>query len=151
MSQKNLVEETPLSFKDFKAEILSDYRLLCISRSCSVLGRREVMTGKAKFGIFGDGKELPQLILSKFFKKGDFRSGYYRDQTILMEQGFLSPQEIFAALYAHPDIDIEPMSGGRQMGGHFVTESHNSNGSWKTLMDQKKPQLRHLPYCRSNT
>ena len=95
------------------------------------------MTGKAKFGIFGDGKELPQLILSKFFKKGDFRSGYYRDQTILMEQGFLSPQEIFAALYAHPDIDIEPMSGGRQMGGHFVTESHNSNGSWKTLMDQK--------------
>lgn len=137
MSQKNLVEETPLSFKDFKAEILSDYRLLCISRSCSVLGRREVMTGKAKFGIFGDGKELPQLILSKFFKKGDFRSGYYRDQTILMEQGFLSPQEIFAALYAHPDIDIEPMSGGRQMGGHFVTESHNSNGSWKTLMDQK--------------
>ena len=137
MSQKNLVEETPLSFKDFKAEILSDYRLLCISRACSVLGRREVMTGKAKFGIFGDGKELPQLILSKFFKKGDFRSGYYRDQTILMEQGFLSPQEIFAALYAHPDIDIEPMSGGRQMGGHFVTESHNSNGSWKTLMDQK--------------
>ena len=137
MSQKNLVEETPISFKDFKAEILSDYRLLCISRACSVLGRREVMTGKAKFGIFGDGKELPQLILSKFFKKGDFRSGYYRDQTILMEQGFLSPQEIFAALYAHPDIDIEPMSGGRQMGGHFVTESQNSNGAWKILMDQK--------------
>jgi len=137
MSQKNLVEETPISFKDFKAEILSDYRLLCISRACSELGRREVLTGKAKFGIFGDGKELPQLILSKFFKKGDFRSGYYRDQTILMEQGFLSPQEIFAALYAHPDIDIEPMSGGRQMGGHFVTESHNSNGAWKTLMDQK--------------
>ena len=137
MSQKSLVEETPISFKDFKAEILSDYRLLCISRACSELGRREVLTGKAKFGIFGDGKELPQLILSKFFKKGDFRSGYYRDQTILMEQGFLSPQEIFAALYAHPDIDIEPMSGGRQMGGHFVTESHNSNGAWKTLMDQK--------------
>ena len=137
MSHKNLTEETPLSFKDFKAEILSDYRLLCISRACSILGRREVMTGKAKFGIFGDGKELPQLILSKFFKKGDFRSGYYRDQTILMEQGFLSPQEIFAALYAHPDKEIEPMSGGRQMGGHFVTESHNPDGSWKTLIDQK--------------
>tara|TARA_B100000767_G_scaffold275748_1_gene315020 strand:- start:9654 stop:12065 length:2412 start_codon:yes stop_codon:yes gene_type:complete len=137
MSLKNLAEESRLSFKDFKAEILSDYRLLCISRACSVLGRREVMTGKAKFGIFGDGKELPQLILSKFFKKGDFRSGYYRDQTILMEQGFLSPQEIFAALYAHPDIEIEPMSGGRQMGGHFVTESHNPDGSWKKLIDQK--------------
>ena len=136
MSHKNLTEET-LSFKDFKAEILSDYRLLCVSRSCSILGRREVMTGKAKFGIFGDGKELPQLILSKFFKKGDFRSGYYRDQTILMEQGFLSPQEIFVALYAHPDKEIEPMSGGRQMGGHFVTESHNPDGSWKKLMDQK--------------
>ena len=84
MSNKKLAAETPISFKGFREQVLEDYRLLSLSRECSILGRREVMTGKAKFGIFGDGKELPQLILSKFFKDGDFRSGYYRDQTILM-------------------------------------------------------------------
>ena len=137
MSNSKLAEEIPLSYKDFKEQVLADYRLLSLSRECSILGRREVLTGKAKFGIFGDGKELPQLILSKFFKNGDFRSGYYRDQTILMDQGHLSPKELFSALYAHPDIDIEPMSGGRQMGGHFVTRSIEENGSWKNLTNQK--------------
>ena len=137
MLNKKLAVEIPLSYKDFKEQVLADYRLISLSRECSILGRREVMTGKAKFGIFGDGKELPQLILSKFFKNGDFRSGYYRDQTILMEQGHLSPKEIFAALYAHPDIEAEPMSGGRQMGGHFVTRSNEEDGSWKKLTDQK--------------
>ena len=137
MSNSKLAEEIPLSYKDFKEQVLADYSLLSLSRECSVLGRREVLTGKAKFGIFGDGKELPQLILSKFFKNGDFRSGYYRDQTILMDQGHLSPKELFSALYAHPDIDLEPMSGGRQMGGHFVTRSIEENGSWKNLTNQK--------------
>jgi 2-oxoisovalerate dehydrogenase E1 component len=137
MSNKKLAAETPISFKGFREQVLEDYRLLSLSRECSILGRREVMTGKAKFGIFGDGKELPQLILSKFFKDGDFRSGYYRDQTILMEQGHLTPQHIFSALYAHPDLEIEPMSGGRQMGGHFVTESNEPNGAWKNLTKQK--------------
>lgn len=137
MSNSKLAEEIPLSYKDFKEQVLADYRLLSLSRECSILGRREVLTGKAKFGIFGDGKELPQLILSKFFKNGDFRSGYYRDQTILMDQGHLSPKELFSALYAHPDIDLEPMSGGRQMGGHFVTRSIEENGSWKNLTNQK--------------
>ena len=137
MLDKKLAVEIPLSYKDFKEQVLADYRLISLSRECSILGRREVMSGKAKFGIFGDGKELPQLILSKFFKNGDFRSGYYRDQTILMEQGHLSPKEIFAALYAHPDIEAEPMSGGRQMGGHFVTRSNEEDGSWKKLTDQK--------------
>ncbi len=137
MLDKKLAVEIPLSYKDFKEQVLADYRLISLSRECSILGRREVMSGKAKFGIFGDGKELPQLILSKFCKNGDFRSGYYRDQTILMEQGHLSPKEIFAALYAHPDIEAEPMSGGRQMGGHFVTRSNEEDGSWKKLTDQK--------------
>ena len=137
MSNSKLAEEIPLSYKDFKEQVLADYSLLSLSRECSILGRREVLTGKAKFGIFGDGKELPQLILSKFFKNGDFRSGYYRDQTILMDQGHLSPKELFSALYAHPDIDLEPMSGGRQMGGHFVTRSIEENGSWKNLTNQK--------------
>ncbi len=137
MSSINFIDKDLLSFEDFKEQILADYKLLCLSRECSILGRREVLMGKAKFGIFGDGKELPQLILSKFFRDGDFRSGYYRDQTILMHQGYLTPQQIFSALYAHPDIDIEPMSGGRQMGGHFVTRSHNEDGSWIKLTDQK--------------
>ena len=107
MPNKKFATEISLSFIDFKEQILADYRLISLSRECSILGRREVMSGKAKFGIFGDGKELPQLILSKFFRNGDFRSGYYRDQTILMEQGHLSPKELFSALYAHPDIEVE--------------------------------------------
>ncbi len=131
------VSSSKLSYKAFKAQLLEDYRTVCLSRECSLLGRKEVLTGKAKFGIFGDGKELPQLILSKHFKNGDFRSGYYRDQTIMMAQGLLSPQQLFAALYAHPDLDAEPMSGGRQMGAHFVTPSHDDQGNWLDLTLQK--------------
>ena len=131
------VSSSKLSYKAFKAQLLEDYRTVCLSRECSLLGRKEVLTGKAKFGIFGDGKELPQLILSKHFKNGDFRSGYYRDQTIMMAQGLLSPQQLFAALYAHPDLEAEPMSGGRQMGAHFVTPSHDDQGNWLDLTLQK--------------
>lgn len=126
-----------LSFEDFKAEVLRDYRLARLSRECSLLGRREVLTGKAKFGIFGDGKELPQIALAKSFKNGDFRSGYYRDQTFMMAIGALTTQQFFAGLYGHVDIAHDPMSGGRQMGGHFATHSLDENGNWKNLTIQK--------------
>jgi pyruvate/2-oxoglutarate/acetoin dehydrogenase E1 component/TPP-dependent pyruvate/acetoin dehydrogenase alpha subunit len=125
-----------LSFEDFKTEVLNDYRIAKISRECSLLGRREVLTGKAKFGIFGDGKEVPQLAMAKAFKVGDFRSGYYRDQTFMMAIGELTPQQFFAGLYAHTDIEAEPMSAGRQMGGHFTTHSLNEDGTWKDLTKQ---------------
>lgn len=126
-----------LSFNDFKNEVLNDYKIARISRECSLLGRREVLTGKAKFGIFGDGKEVPQLAMAKAFKNGDFRSGYYRDQTFMMSIGELNAQQFFAGLYAHTDINIEPMSAGRQMGGHFSTHSIDDNGDWKNLTLQK--------------
>ncbi|MDG3582245.1 alpha-ketoacid dehydrogenase subunit alpha/beta [Galbibacter pacificus] len=126
-----------ISFEDFKNEILNDYRIAVTSRECSLLGRREVLTGKAKFGIFGDGKELPQLAMAKAFKNGDFRSGYYRDQTFMMAIGELSIKHFFAGLYAHTDIEKEPMSAGRQMGGHFLTTSNNPDGSWVDLTAQK--------------
>ena len=128
---------TSLTFEDFKTEVLNDYRIAIISRECSLLGRKEVLTGKAKFGIFGDGKEVPQLAMAKFFKNGDFRSGYYRDQTFMMAIGELTIQQFFAGLYGHTDIEQEPMSAGRQMGGHFVTHSLNEDGSWKNLTQQK--------------
>lgn len=126
-----------ISFEDFKTEVLKDYNLAVTSRECSLLGRREVLTGKAKFGIFGDGKEIPQLAMAKVFKNGDFRSGYYRDQTFMMAIGALDIQQFFAGLYADTSIKNEPMSAGRQMGGHFATHSLNEDGSWKNLMQQK--------------
>ncbi|OEK08360.1 transketolase [Flavivirga aquatica] len=125
-----------LSFKDFKAEVINDYKIAVISRECSLLGRREVLTGKAKFGIFGDGKEIPQLAMAKAFLKGDWRSGYYRDQTFMMAIGELTMEQFFAGLYANTNLEFEPMSAGRQMGGHFVTHSLNDNGSWKDLTNQ---------------
>jgi pyruvate/2-oxoglutarate/acetoin dehydrogenase E1 component/TPP-dependent pyruvate/acetoin dehydrogenase alpha subunit len=125
-----------ITFNDFKTEVLNDYRIAKISRECSLLGRREVLTGKAKFGIFGDGKEVPQLAMAKAFKLGDFRSGYYRDQTFMMAIGALTAQQFFAGLYAHTDINADPMSAGRQMGGHFATHSLHENGSWKNLTEQ---------------
>ncbi|MDM9631653.1 alpha-ketoacid dehydrogenase subunit alpha/beta [Robiginitalea aurantiaca] len=128
--------EKDLSFNDFKSQILEDYRVAVISRECSLLGRREVLTGKAKFGIFGDGKELPQLAMARAFKNGDFRSGYYRDQTFMMALGILNPKAFFHGLYATPDLEKEPMSAGRQMGGHFGTHSLNKDGSWKNLLAQ---------------
>lgn len=125
-----------ISFNDFKQEVLNDYRIARVSRECSLLGRREVLTGKAKFGIFGDGKEIPQLAMAKAFQKGDFRSGYYRDQTFMMAIGQLTAQQFFAGLYAHTDINADPMSAGRQMGGHFATHSIDEDGNWKSLTDQ---------------
>ena len=126
-----------LTFEDFKVEVLKDYATAIISRECSLLGRKEVLTGKAKFGIFGDGKEVPQLAMAKAFQNGDFRSGYYRDQTFMMAIGELNIQQFFAGLYGHTDIVQEPMSAGRQMGGHFATHSLNEDGSWKNLTQQK--------------
>lgn len=133
----NTQTKKEISFEDFKTEVLNDYRIALISRECSLLGRREVLTGKAKFGIFGDGKEVPQLAMAKAFKNGDFRSGYYRDQTFMMAIGEMSIQQFFAGLYGHTDIEHDPMSAGRQMGGHFATHSLNEDGSWKNLTLQK--------------
>ena len=135
--QTNPETNNALSFQDFKAEIINDYKIAVTSRECSLLGRREVLTGKAKFGIFGDGKEIPQLAWAKAFKNGDWRSGYYRDQTFMMAIGKLTIEQFFAGLYAHTDINAEPMSAGRQMGGHFGTHSINDDGTWKHLTDQK--------------
>lgn len=129
--------ENKLSFQEFKNQILEDYRIANISREASLLGRREVLTGKAKFGIFGDGKELPQIAMARVFKNGDFRSGYYRDQTFMFAIGQLSLSNFFAQLYANTDLEKEPSSGGRQMTSHFGTRSLNEDGSWKKLTDQK--------------
>lgn len=126
-----------ISFNDFKEAVLNDYKIAVTSRECSLLGRREVLTGKAKFGIFGDGKEVPQLAWAKAFQNGDWRSGYYRDQTFMMAIGKLTIEQFFAGLYAHTDIKADPMSAGRQMGGHFATHSLNEDGSWKNLTQQK--------------
>lgn len=138
MSKDTLTkEDKSMDFQGFKNEILADYEIACLSREASLLGRREVLTGKAKFGIFGDGKEIAQIALAKQFKNGDFRSGYYRDQTIMMAIGELNVKQYFAALYAHTDIEKEPSSGGRQMGGHYATRSLDENGEWKNLMEQR--------------
>lgn len=132
----NTTSTAKINFDSFQKRVLSDYRTVYLSRACSLLGRREVLTGKGNFGIFGDGKELPQIAINHFFRKGDFRAGYYRDQTLLMAQGQLSISQFFAAIYAHPDLEKEPMSGGRQMGGHFTTRSIDEKGEWINLMDQ---------------
>ena len=119
-----------ISLKKFKEKVLDDFRTVSLSREISVQGRREVLQGRGKFGIFGDGKELPQIVMSHFFKNGDFRSGYYRDQTLLLSQDLLTGREIFSALYGHPDKVYERMSGGRQMSGHFLTHTVDENDNW---------------------
>ena len=121
---------TKLSFEDFKNEVLNDFRVVVTSRETSLLGRKEVLTGKAKFGIFGDGKELAQIALAKSFEHGDWRSGYYRDQTWMMALGELTVEQFFAQLYANPDQKEEPMSAGRQMNGHYATRIQDENGNW---------------------
>ena len=126
-----------LSKDEFKQEVLNDFRLANESRQASLIGRKEVLTGKAKFGIFGDGKEVAQIAMAKVFQNGDFRSGYYRDQTFMMAAGLLTVREFFAQLYAHPSLDADPSSAGRSMNGHFSTRSINEDGSWKNLMEQK--------------
>ncbi len=135
--QTTYIETQQISFQDFKNSILEDYRLGRISREMSYLGRREVLTGKAKFGIFGDGKELPQLAMAKVFRNGDFRSGYYRDQTFALAINAVSVESFFAQLYADTSVEREPASAGRQMNGHYATRSLNTDGSWKNLTEQK--------------
>ena len=133
-----MTEKVPTKFETSSSseEVLADYRLAYLSRHMSLIGRREVMGGKAKFGIFGDGKELPQIAMAKAFHKGDFRSGYYRDQTFMLAIGALTIKEFFAQLYAHADVEADPASAGRSMTGHFSTRSLNPDGSWKNLMEQ---------------
>ena len=126
-----------LTFEEFKLALLNDFRIANESRQASLLGRKEVLTGKAKFGIFGDGKEIAQIAMAKSFKNGDFRSGYYRDQTFMFATGMLSIQEFFAQLYANPSIEAEPCSAGRMMNGHYGTRSLNSDGTWKDLTAMK--------------
>jgi TPP-dependent pyruvate/acetoin dehydrogenase alpha subunit len=129
--------EAKLSFDKFRGEVLNDYKIACISREASLLGRKEVLTGKAKFGIFGDGKEVPQVALAKFFKDGDFYSGYYRDQTLAFAVGAASLQEFFAQLYSDPDTSHDPHSGGRQMNSHFATPFIDENGEFLDLVNRK--------------
>lgn len=126
-----------LSFEEFRKEVLADYRLAHESRQASLIGRKEVLTGKAKFGIFGDGKEVAQIAMAKAFRNGDFRSGYYRDQTFMFASGLLSIQEFFAQLYATPDVELEPSSAGRCMNGHYATRLLNADGSWKSQVNCK--------------
>jgi len=146
-TQRNVLSKTePHSHKNGKMqpkpfpltteEILQDYRTACESREASLLGRKEVLSGKAKFGIFGDGKEIAQLAMARAFKKGDFRSGYYRDQTFMFALGISNVQQFFAQLYAHTDVDAEPSSAGRSMNGHFGTRTLNADGTWKNLMQE---------------
>jgi pyruvate/2-oxoglutarate/acetoin dehydrogenase E1 component/TPP-dependent pyruvate/acetoin dehydrogenase alpha subunit len=126
-----------LSFDHFRNEVLHDYRWVCVSRETSLLGRKEVLTGKAKFGIFGDGKEVAQIAMAKFFQPGDFRSGYYRDQTFMFASGLATVEQFFAQLYADPDLEHEPFSAGRQMNGHFATRFVDGEGEWLDLVNRK--------------
>jgi len=133
----NSIDASELSFNDFKSIVINDYKIAFESRQASVLGRREVLTGKAKFGIFGDGKEVPQIAMAKAFKNGDWRSGYYRDQTFAFATGISTIKEFFAQLYANPTEGADPFSGGRQMNCHFATKSVNEDGSWNDLTQIK--------------
>lgn len=129
--------ESRLSFEEFRKEVLNDYRLACESREVSLLARKEVLTGKAKFGIFGDGKEVAQIAMSKYFQPGDFRSGYYRDQTVAFATGIATPEQFFSQLYADPDLKNDPFSGGRQMNSHYATPNLDQDGNWLPLAQMK--------------
>jgi pyruvate/2-oxoglutarate/acetoin dehydrogenase E1 component/TPP-dependent pyruvate/acetoin dehydrogenase alpha subunit len=135
ISEENLLEN--LSFEKFRQEVLKDYKMVCESRETSLLSRKEVLTGKAKFGIFGDGKEVAQIAMAKFFMPGDFRSGYYRDQTFMFASGIATIEQFFAQLYADPNIKNEPFSAGRQMNAHFATKFVDENGNWLDLVNKK--------------
>lgn len=129
-TQKRTSQEAGITFEEFRREILRDLHIAIESREASLIGRREVLTGKAKFGIFGDGKELAQIALAKFIREGDFRAGYYRDQTLMMALGLMTTEQFFAQLYAHPSLEHEPMSAGRQMNAHFATRWVDTQGRW---------------------
>ena len=132
-----ITQNKDITFEDFKIGVINDFRIACISREASLIGRKEVLTGKAKFGIFGDGKEVAQLAMARVFQKGDFRSGYYRDQTFMFAAGMSTVEEFYAQLYAIPDLSADPASAGRQMNGHFATRSLDENGRWKELKNMK--------------
>lgn len=131
------ISEEKLSFDRFREEVLNDYRLACESREASLLGRKEVLTGKAKFGIFGDGKEVPQVALSKFFRPGDFYAGYYRDQTIAFATGAATIEEFFSQLYANSNREQEPHSAGRQMNAHFASAMMGADGDFLDQVNHK--------------
>ncbi len=137
MNHTETASQEQLSFDLFRKEVLRDYKVACESRETSLLGRKEVLTGKAKFGIFGDGKEVAQIAMAKFFRPGDFRSGYYRDQTFMFASGLATVEQFFAQLYADPDINNEPFSGGRQMNAHFATQMVDADGNWMPLAKLK--------------
>jgi Pyruvate/2-oxoglutarate dehydrogenase complex, dehydrogenase (E1) component, eukaryotic type, beta subunit len=140
MEELNTIEadvQGKLSFDRFRQEVLTDYRHVWQSRETSLLGRKEVLTGKAKFGIFGDGKEVAQVAMAKFFKPGDFRAGYYRDQTFMFAAGLSSIEQFFSQLYADPDVNNDPFSAGRQMNSHFATKFVDENGDWLDLANLK--------------
>jgi len=137
MENKDAALQEKLSFDLFRNEVLKDFRICCESRETSLLGRKEVLTGKAKFGIFGDGKEVAQVAMAKFFKPGDFRAGYYRDQTFMFSSGLATVEQFFAQLYADPNVENDPFSAGRQMNAHFATKMVDENGEWLNLTDHK--------------
>src|SRR3984885_7250729 len=137
LAPSEVLDLEKLSYDRFREEVLKDYRTACESREASLLGRKEVLTGKAKFGIFGDGKEVPQVAMAKFFKPGDFYSGYYRDQTFAFATGAATIKEFFAQLYADPDTSHDPHSAGRQMNAHFATEIVNKDGEFVDLVNRK--------------
>ena len=137
MENKDAALQEKLSFDLFRNEVLKDFRICCESRETSLLGRKEVLTGKAKFGIFGDGKEVAQVAMAKFFKPGDFRAGYYRDQTFMFSSGLATVEQFFSQLYADPNVENDPFSAGRQMNAHFATKMVEENGEWLDLVNHK--------------
>ena len=137
LATSEVLDPEKLSYDTFRAEVLKDYRSACESREASLLGRKEVLTGKAKFGIFGDGKEVPQVAMAKFFKPGDFYAGYYRDQTFAFATGAATIEEFFAQLYADPDPGHDPHSAGRQMNSHFATAFVDNDGAPLDLVNRK--------------
>ncbi|TVR79558.1 MAG: transketolase, partial [Chitinophagaceae bacterium] len=145
------LKNNELTFEQFKAEVLNDYKLAAESREASLRGRKEVLTGKAKFGIFGDGKELAQIAMAKAFQEGDFRSGYYRDQTFMFAIKMANIQQFFAQLYANPDLEHDPFSAGRQMNAHFSTRSLDENGLWKNLTEIKNSSADSSPTASQMT
>ena len=124
------MQDDMLSYDAFRKTVIDDYKTAVTSRETSLLGRKEVLTGKAKFGIFGDGKEVAQVAMAKFFQPGDFRSGYYRDQTFMFASGLATVEQFFAQLYADPDLNNDVFSGGRQMNAHFATRLVDEQGNW---------------------
>src|SRR6516225_5271811 len=132
-----VLDPEKLSFDKFREEVLKDFRLACESREASLMGRKEVLTGKAKFGIFGDGKEVPQIAMAKFFRPGDFYAGYYRDQTFAFATGAATIEEFFSQLYADPDVRHDPHSAGRQMNSHFATAFVDADGETLDLVNRK--------------